>query len=182
VLGAPFTVAVNISPRQFMRGDLVSTVRRALDQSGLPPAQLELEITEGVLMDEHSSVAEALSELHELGVSIAIDDFGTGYSSLGYLKRYPISTLKIDQSFVRDVPGDTGDVAVVVAIISMGHSLGIRVVAEGIETEEQLTFLVANHCDRGQGFYIGRPMAFDDLLTWLPDDSRRNSGAAPATN
>lgn len=169
-MGTPFTVAVNISPRQFMNGDLVGIVRSALQQTGLAPSQLELEITEGVLMDEHSGVAAALSELHKLGVKIAIDDFGTGYSSLSYLKRYPINTLKIDQSFVRDVPGDAGDAAVIVAIISMGHSLNIHVVAEGVETEEQLAFLLANDCDRGQGFYIGRPMALDALRQWLAGD------------
>jgi len=169
-LGIPFMVAVNISPRQFMNGDLVGIVRSALQQAGLSPAQLELEITEGMLMDEHSGVAAALSELHELGVKIAIDDFGTGYSSLSYLKRYPINTLKIDQSFVRDVPGDAGDAAVIVAIIAMGHSLNIHVVAEGIETDEQLAFLLANNCDRGQGFHIGRPMALDDLQQWLASD------------
>lgn len=181
-MGRPFTVAVNISPRQFMHGDLVGIVRAALEHSGLPPPQLELEITEGVLMDEHSSVAEALAELDKLGVSIAIDDFGTGYSSLGYLKRYPISTLKIDQSFVRDVPGDAGDAAVIVAIIAMGHSLNIHVVAEGIETDEQLNFLLMNHCDRGQGFHIGKPLAFDQLLQWLAIDGRWKSEATPAIN
>lgn len=174
-LGRPFVVAINISPRQFMSGDLVGIVRTALENSGLAPSELELEITESVLMDERSSVAAALNELHELGVSIAIDDFGTGYSSLSYLKRYPINTLKIDQSFVRDVPGDTGDAAVIAAIISMGHSLGIRIVAEGIENDEQSNFLITHHCDRGQGYHIAKPMPLDDVLLWLAADNGRRT-------
>ncbi|MEO6976037.1 MAG: EAL domain-containing protein [Gallionella sp.] len=171
-LGAPLTVAVNISPRQFMNGDLLSTVQAELSQSQLDPSQLELEITEGVLMDERSGVTTALFDLNHLGVKIAIDDFGTGYSSLSYLKRYPISTLKIDQSFVRDMTNDPGDAALVVAIIAMGHSLKISVVAEGVETEEQLAFLAENNCEQGQGFLIGRPMPFDTLLQWFAEEKR----------
>lgn len=178
-IGRPFMVAVNISPRQFMSGDLVGNVRTALKKSGLAPSHLELEITESVLMDEHSGVGEALNELHELGVSIAIDDFGTGYSSLSYLKRYPIRTLKIDQSFVRDVPGDAGDAAVITAIISMGHSLGIQIVAEGIENDEQSNFLITHRCDRGQGYHIARPMPIDELLHWLASDDRGTSAVRP---
>jgi diguanylate cyclase (GGDEF)-like protein/PAS domain S-box-containing protein len=180
-LNMPLTVAVNISPRQFMSGELVGIVQGVLQQTGLDPSQLELEITEGVLMDEQRGVATALSELHELGVKIAIDDFGTGYSSLGYLKRYPICTLKIDQSFVRDVTNDEGDAALVVAIIAMGHSLKIHVVAEGIETDEQLAFVVANNCDRGQGFHIGRPMPFDELLQWISSDNCWKPGMPSVT-
>ncbi len=179
-LGTPLMVAVNISPRQFMQGDLVSTVREALRQSNLDPGMLELEITENVLMDELSGVATALDELHEMGVRIAIDDFGTGYSSLSYLKRYPIDKLKIDQSFVRDMTVDSGDATLVVAIIAMGHSLNIPVVAEGIETDEQLAALVESGCDMGQGFYIGKPMPFDDLLQWVSDSSRWTLGNQPA--
>ncbi|MHB8347794.1 MAG: putative bifunctional diguanylate cyclase/phosphodiesterase [Acidiferrobacterales bacterium] len=171
-LGKPCSVAVNVSPRQFMNGNLADIVGAALKKSGLAPDQLELEITEGVLMDERRNISTALAELHELGVKIAIDDFGTGYSSLSYLKRYPINTLKIDQSFVRDIPGDAEDCAVVVAIISMGHSLKIQVVAEGIETTDQLAFLVANGCDRGQGFYIGKPMTIDQIQPWVVSDDR----------
>ena len=171
-LGIPLMVAVNISPRQFMSGDLVSTVQEALRQTQLDPGLLELEITESVLMDELSGVATALSELSALGVKIAIDDFGTGYSSLSYLKRYPIDKLKIDQSFVRDMANDPGDEALVMAIIAMGHSLSIPVVAEGIETDEQLALLVENDCDMGQGFHIGKPMPIDALLQWFSDTTR----------
>jgi len=123
-------------------------------------------------MDERSGVATTLFELHKLGVKIAIDDFGTGYSSLSYLKRFRINKLKIDQSFVRDMTVDSEDAALIVAIIAMGHSFNIPVVAEGIETEEQLAFLAANKCDMGQGFYIGRPMPFDDLLQWFANNNR----------
>ena len=150
-----------------MSGDLVDTVQHALRQARLDAGKLELEITENVLMDEIPGVAEALRALHELGVKIAIDDFGTGYSSLSYLKRYPIDKLKIDQSFVRDMTSDSGDAALVAAIIAMGRSLNIPVIAEGIETDEQLAMLRANGCDMGQGFHIGRPMPFDDLLQWI---------------
>jgi diguanylate cyclase (GGDEF)-like protein/PAS domain S-box-containing protein len=166
-LGRALKIAVNISPRQFVNGDLVSLVEKALLETNLKADDLELEITEGVLIDERSGVATALRELDAMGVSIAIDDFGTGYSSLGYLKRFPISKLKIDQSFVRDVITDPGDAALAVAIISMGHSLNIPVIAEGIETAEQQSFLAANNCDEGQGFYIGRPMPLDVLMQWL---------------
>jgi len=171
-LGAALRVAVNISPRQFVNGGLVDQVQHALQKANLDAELLELEITEGVLMDERNGVSASLSELNALGVKIAIDDFGTGYSSLSYLKRYPISTLKIDRSFVRDMTNDPGDAALVVAIIAMGRSMSIPVVAEGIETAEQLAFLAANHCDLGQGFYIGRPMPFDALLQWFASDNR----------
>ncbi|OIQ88661.1 cyclic di-GMP phosphodiesterase Gmr [mine drainage metagenome] len=179
LLGAPLGIAVNISPRQFMNSGLVGTVEDVLGRTSLDAAQLELEITESVLMDDRSSVAATLSALHALGVRIAIDDFGTGYSSLSYLKRYPISRLKIDQSFVRDVTTDSGDAALIAAIIAMGRSLNISVIAEGIETDEQLAFLVASGCDQGQGFHIGHPMAFDALLHWLADDSRWQLDKAP---
>jgi len=172
ILGTALKVAVNISPRQFLNGDLVRTVGEVLSRSGLDAGLLDLEITEGVLMDERHGVGTSLAELHELGVTIAIDDFGTGYSSLSYMKRYPIGKLKIDQSFVHDMTSDAGDVALVIAIIAMGHSLAIPVVAEGIETEEQLVFLTSNDCDMGQGFYIGRPMSFDALNLWIESEQR----------
>ncbi|MHB1235992.1 MAG: putative bifunctional diguanylate cyclase/phosphodiesterase [Gallionella sp.] len=176
LLRAPFRIAVNISPRQFMNDDLVNTVRDVLGRTNLDAGHLELEITEGTLMDERSGVVSTLFELHKLGVTIAIDDFGTGYSSLSYLKRYPISTLKIDQSFVRDLTSDSGDAALITAIISMGHSLNIPVVAEGIETAAQLAFLAANNCDLGQGFLIGHPMPFDDLVEWFASDTPWHQG------
>jgi diguanylate cyclase (GGDEF)-like protein len=171
-LGVALKVAVNISPRQFMKGALVGIVQDALRRTNLDASQLELEITESVLMDELSGDSTALSELNALGVKIVIDDFGTGYSSLSYLKLYPIDKLKIDQSFVHDMTNDQGDAALVVAIIAMGHSLNIPVLAEGIETPAQLAFLTANNCDLGQGFYIGRPMPLEALLQWFSDTAR----------
>jgi diguanylate cyclase (GGDEF)-like protein/PAS domain S-box-containing protein len=171
-LGVALKVAVNISPRQFMNAGLVGTVRDVLRRTNLDASQLELEITESVLMGELSGDSTALFELNALGVKIAIDDFGTGYSSLSYLKLYPIDKLKIDQSFVHDMTYDPGDAALIVAIIAVGHSLNIPVLAEGIETPEQLAFLTANNCDLGQGFYIGQPMPIDALLQWLSDTTR----------
>ncbi len=166
-LGIKPKVAVNVSPRQFFNGGLVQSVQNALQRSGLEAHQLELEITEGVLMDDRNGVARSLDELHALGIGITIDDFGTGYSSLGYLKRYPISKLKIDQSFVRDVITDPEDAALATAIIAMGHSLHIHVIAEGIETAEQMAFLTRQKCNAGQGFYIGHPMPLDTFLQWI---------------
>lgn len=175
-LGSPLLMAVNISPRQFMNGDLLGTLRQTLQETQLKADQLELEITESVLMDERTGVSNTLFDLHSLGVRIAIDDFGTGYSSLSYLKRFKINKLKIDQSFVRDMTIDSEDAALVAAIIAMAHSLKIPVVAEGIETDEQLEFLTAKDCDMGQGFFIGRPQAFDDLLQWFKQNSRWQAG------
>lgn len=165
-------MAINISARQFMSGDLLGTIHHALQDTQLNASQLELEITESILMDERIDVSNALHDLRNLGVNIAIDDFGTGYSSLSYLKRFKINELKIDQSFVRDMTNDSEDAALVAAIIAMGHSLNIAVVAEGIETTEQLAFLTANDCDMAQGFFIGRPLSFDELLQWFANETR----------
>ena len=182
MLGLPLGIVVNISPRQLVNGELVNQVQDALQQANLDAGLLELEITEGVLMDERNGVSSSLSELHNMGVKITIDDFGTGYSSLSYLKRYPINRLKIDQSFVRDISSDSGDAALVVAIIAMGQSLNIPVIAEGIESAEQLAFLIANNCNFGQGFYIGRPMPFDNLQQWFVNERRwRLDKASAAT-
>ena len=172
LLGVKLKVAVNISPRQFLNSDLLGIVRNTLERTKLDASQLELEITENVLMDERNGVSDTLLALHADGVRFAIDDFGTGYSSLSYLKRYPISQLKIDQSFVRDVTVDSGDETLIAAIIAMGRSLNIPVIAEGIETEEQLVLLTTSGCDQGQGFYIGHPMPFDSLLQWFAENPR----------
>lgn len=160
-------VAVNISSRQFVDGGLRHTIEETLNASGLDPGSLEIEITESLLMDERFGGAKALRDIHALGVGIAIDDFGTGYSSLSYLKRFPIDRLKIDQSFVRDVTVDSNDAALASAIIGIGHSLDIPVIAEGVETSAQLAFLSKNGCDQGQGYFFARPMPFDDLMEWL---------------
>ncbi len=170
-------VAVNVSPRQFLTDELVGKVRQALDRSGLEPGHLELEITESTLMDEQSGVLDILQELHALGVKISVDDFGTGYSNLSYLKRYPINHLKIDQSFVRDLAIDSGDAALVMAIIAIGHTLNMTLVAEGIETEAQLAFLSEKHCDQGQGFLLGRPAPFDVLVQQIASRKRNEPGS-----
>lgn len=150
-------LAVNLSARQFLHPDLVESVGAILRETGLPPRNLELEITESMVMANIEQAIVAMQQLRDLGISLAIDDFGTGYSSLSHLKRFPINTLKIDQSFVRDIARDAEDDAIVDAIISLARSLKMEVIAEGIETEQQLDFLRRRHCMSGQGFLLGRP-------------------------
>jgi len=159
VAGLPPTcVAINISSVELRDRGFVPNLRAVLRETGLEPRYLELELTETVLMEDSRSAAEVLVELKEIGVQLALDDFGTGYSSLSYLKRFPIDTLKIDQSFVRDLKADTDDAGIVTAVIGMGKSLHMRVVAEGVETREQLDFLQEHNCPQGQGFYFSRPV------------------------
>ncbi|GAA5232981.1 EAL domain-containing protein [Verticiella sediminum] len=162
-----FCVAVNISPMQFQRRDFTSGLKDTLRRTGLPAYALELEITESVLLEDTESVIATLHELKELGVRVSIDDFGTGFSSLSYLKNLPIDYVKIDRSFVRDINIDGNDAAISKAIISMAHNLGLRVVAEGVETEAQLEFLKRNRCDEFQGYFLARPMPLDDLVRFL---------------
>nr|WP_229489606.1 EAL domain-containing protein [Pseudoduganella namucuonensis] len=150
----PLRVAVNLSVRQLLQKDFIETVEAALADTGLPPHLLELEITESTLMENAQDTLKALHRLHGLGVRLSIDDFGTGYSSLSYLKRFPVDIIKIDRSFVRDVPQDADDVAIVTAIIALAHSLRLEVVAEGVETEAQLNFLKARGCDLMQGYHL----------------------------
>lgn len=166
-LGARLNVAINISPRQFMNGELVGAVRETLARTGLDAGLLELEITEGVLMDERSGVVTVLSELHALGVKIAIDDFGTGYSSLSYLEQFPLDVLKIDQSFIQDIPANGSNSIIISAVIGMGNSLRLRVVAEGIENQLQFNFLQSQHCQEGQGFYFSRPLTVEQFGAML---------------
>ena len=163
----PIPVAVNLSPRQFRQTDLVDTVARALEQHGWPCKLLELEITEGVLMQQTPDTLKTLEALHRLGVGLAIDDFGTGYSSLSYLKRFPVDFLKIDQSFVRDIAVDPDDASIVTAIIGLAHSLGLKVVAEGVENAGQLDFIRNAGCDEAQGHHISHPMPADQLVAWV---------------
>jgi PAS domain S-box-containing protein len=155
-------VSVNLSPRQFVEGDIANTVQAALSESGLPPSQLELEITEGMTLDVESAVV-ILRSLRQLGVQISVDDFGTGYCSLAYLKRLPLHTLKIDKTFIRDCTSDENDATIVKTIVSMAHHLNLRVVAEGVETKEQLAFLQRNLCDEAQGFLFQRPSPPEEL-------------------
>ena len=160
-------IAVNLSPLQFMRGDLVKTVERVLARTGCKPTALELEITEGMVMRDPENAAALIQKLKEMGIHVAIDDFGTGYSSLAHLKRFPVDSLKVDRSFVMDIPGDANDMAITAAIISMAHNLGMKVIAEGVETREQLDFLRGQGCDGLQGFYFSKPLPEEQVITLL---------------
>jgi EAL domain-containing protein (putative c-di-GMP-specific phosphodiesterase class I) len=156
-------VAVNLSPVQFVKGDLVDSVSRALIDSGLRPEQLELEITESVLLYKSEENVALLHALKSLGVSIVLDDFGTGYSSLSYLKMFPFDKIKIDQSFVRELMTRADCAAIVCALIGLGRSLNIVTTAEGVETAEQLTLLRAVGCNMAQGYLFSRPVPKSEL-------------------
>lgn len=161
------TVAVNISAKQFQQKDFFYMIKNALDKSGLEAKYLEIEITESIIMHNKEEVVSLLLKLRELGVQIAIDDFGTGYSSLSYLKKFPINKLKIDRSFVKDLVHNQDDAAITKAVISMGKNLNMNVIAEGVETSDQLNFLFENHCDNAQGFHFSKPipvLQFTELL------------------
>ncbi|MEN9464269.1 MAG: hypothetical protein RL217_450 [Pseudomonadota bacterium] len=160
-------VAVNLSAKQFSDPLLLYRIRQALADSGLPASCLELEITESTLIQEVESAILIMQEIKNLGVHIAIDDFGTGYSSLSYIKRFPIDVLKVDRSFVMDIPQDKNDMAITAAVIAMAHKLNIDTVAEGVETIEQLHFLRDNSCYEAQGFLFSRPLALDSLRLFL---------------
>jgi len=154
----PITVSVNVSARQFREDRIVRAVAQVLAESGLDPRCLELELTESLVMQDVDRAIETMKALRALGVRLSIDDFGTGYSSLTALKRFPVERLKIDRSFIQDLPDDEDDRAVVAAVISLGQKLNLRVIAEGVETEAQVAFLRENHCDELQGFHISRPV------------------------
>jgi diguanylate cyclase (GGDEF)-like protein len=163
----PLCIAVNLSPRQFLNHDLIGTVTSALTRTGCRPEWIELEITERLLLDERGQAGETLDGLRAMGLTLAIDDFGTGHSALSYLTKYPISTLKIDKSFMRDITTRSDQAGVVRAIISMGHSLQLGLVAEGVETEEQACFLRKQGCELAQGWLFGRPMPRQDFTALL---------------
>jgi EAL domain-containing protein (putative c-di-GMP-specific phosphodiesterase class I) len=158
-------MSVNLSLRQFQQYDMVKAVRRVLAETGLDAGALELEITETAAMQNAEATVEVLQSLRDLGVSIAIDDFGTGYSSLNYLKRFPITAVKIDRAFIRDLATSEGDAAIVSAVVGIARALKLRVIAEGVETEEQLAFLRRRNCDAAQGYLFSRPVS----ATALPD-------------
>lgn len=160
-------MSVNISAIDFRQRDFVDGIAQILEQTGLEPALLELEITEGVLMQNIDATVTSLNRLKALGVRLAIDDFGTGYSSLSYLQRFPIDVLKIDQSFIRGLSSDSNAAALVSAIISLGRSLKLTIIAEGVETLEQLNFLEAHQCEEGQGYYFSKPVAPDAFVQYL---------------
>jgi EAL domain-containing protein (putative c-di-GMP-specific phosphodiesterase class I)/PleD family two-component response regulator len=161
------TIAVNVAKPQFVGADLAATLRQAMFDSGLPARQLVVELTESMLMDDVRAGVAQMHKLKDLGITLSIDDFGTGYSSLSYLKTFPLDELKIDRSFIMDLPGRPGDVAIVRSIIDLGHSLGMSVTGEGIETVEQLECLKQLKCDRYQGFLFSKPLAAEPFEAML---------------
>jgi len=161
---ADFSIAVNLSGRQFKQRDFIHCIADHVAAAGLAPESLELELTESQLMDNPTHVAHLLSQLKSLGVRLSIDDFGTGYSSLSYLQKFPVDSIKIDRSFVRDVDKETEDAIITKAVISLGHSLNVKVIAEGVETKEQLAFLQHHQCDQIQGHYFSAPVDASALL------------------
>ncbi|USB33195.1 EAL domain-containing protein [Paenibacillus sp. YPG26] len=179
-----FKMAVNLSSKQFMNDNLVEVISNTLKETGMDPNYLELEITETMTMDVERAIT-VLGQLNTLGVRISIDDFGTGYSSLNYLKKFPIHTLKIDKSFVRDIMLDQNDLNIVSTIISMAHNLNLDVVAEGVETEDQLHFLQMKNCDTVQGYYFSKPLSVDDFeksFYQLNDDIKIKSSHGTVAN
>jgi EAL domain-containing protein (putative c-di-GMP-specific phosphodiesterase class I) len=171
------SVAVNVSARQFASDTLVSDLAEALASHGIAAPEFEVELTESVLMADPERASQVLDQMHAMGVRISIDDFGTGYSSLSYLKRVPAQTVKIDRSFIRGLPDDKDDAAITQAVIAMAHSLGLVVVAEGVESDAQLEMLRRMGCDQAHGFLLGRPMSAFDLASSLDEDD----GATTAT-
>jgi EAL domain-containing protein (putative c-di-GMP-specific phosphodiesterase class I) len=160
-------VSVNLSAYQLRSSEIVDVVRKALTDSALPSRFISLELTESMVMEDPERVISILKEIQGLGVSIAIDDFGTGYSSLSYLRQFPIDVIKIDRSFVKDISGDAKDAVIANAIIKLAHSLGYKVLAEGVETAVQSNYLQGQGCDLVQGFFFGRPvpaMEFEQVL------------------
>ena len=165
-------IAVNVSVQQFSKGSFVDTVLRTLWQAGVKPQQLELEITESFLMRDVDTTRDALKRLGDAGLSLSIDDFGTGYSSLGYLRQFPVDALKIDRSFVNDLPGNSDAVAICAAILAMARELKLIVIAEGVETDAQLEFLRAHGCDQAQGYLISKPIRASELEASIATDAR----------
>lgn len=167
LLSYPLRVSVNISIRQFLQYDFVQIIKKALSETQLPPNLLEIEITESMAMHHMEYIVKIIDELKQMGLKIAIDDFGTGYSSLSSLKNLPIDIIKLDKSFIQDMLSSSYDLTLVKSIISLAHTLDLTVVAEGVETSEQLDLLKINHCDEIQGFYIGKPMTYNNLVSYL---------------
>ena len=164
---APISVAVNLSARQFHLHDLSGLVRQVLIDSELEARYLELELTESVIMQEADEAIPTLLELKALGVQLSLDDFGTGYSSLNYLRRFPLDNLKIDRSFVNGIGVNAHDTTIVNTVIALAHGLNLKVIAEGVETSEQLDFLRAHACDEIQGFYFSKPLPAELLMSLL---------------
>ena len=176
--GLPFvSVAVNVSAIQFRQEDFCRVIRKVLRETGLAPQYLELELTESVLLGNADVTLPVLRELRAMGLSLAIDDFGTGYSSFSYLRQFHVSRLKIDRSFIRDVAANPDDAAITAAIISMAKNLHLKVIAEGVENEEQASFLRAHQCDEIQGYYFSKPLMVDEvadkLTGYIPESQAR---------
>jgi EAL domain-containing protein (putative c-di-GMP-specific phosphodiesterase class I) len=170
-----FPVAVNLSPRQFSGETLLDDIKTALDASGLAPSDLELEITESMVMNNPEQAVNQLRQLKELGICVAIDDFGIGYSSLAYLKRFPIDSVKVDRSFVEDIPEDVNSMAIAQAVIAMAHNLRLKVVAEGVESEAQLGFLRGEGCDEIQGYYFCKARPASEISEMMRTTLRRSN-------
>jgi len=162
---AQWTLAVNVSASQFVQADFVTSVISAIEKAGANPRLLKLELTESMLVNDVEDIIVKMTTLKAYGVSFSLDDFGTGYSSLSNLKRLPLAQLKIDQSFVRDVLIDPSDAVIARTVVALGHNLGLKVIAEGVETVGQHNFLAGLGCDAFQGYYFGRPGPADDLAT-----------------
>lgn len=176
-LGTNITISVNLSARQFLQQDIVEKVRSILEETGLHASHLELEITESLGMKNPELTLRTLKELKDMGIHISIDDFGTGYSSLSYLKKFPIDTLKIDRSFVLDIQTDPNDAAIVLAIIALAHSMHLKVIAEGVEKEEQAAFLRHHHCEEMQGYLYSRPVPAEDFKKLLLKETEHSCSA-----
>jgi EAL domain-containing protein (putative c-di-GMP-specific phosphodiesterase class I) len=168
----PLNLAVNLSPIQFRHGDLVGLVHSILLETGLTPGRLELEITEGVLIEDFDRGLSLLRRLKALGVRIAMDDFGSGYSSLTYLQAFPFDKIKIDRAFVMNLGRNPQSAAIIRAMIGLGHGLDISIVAEGVETQEQLSFLAVEACDQVQGYFLGKPAPIAQYDAWVGRDAR----------
>jgi len=170
-------VAVNISARHFGHPDFLARMQALLARTGINPACLELEITEGAVMEHTEAAVQLLHELRALGLKLSIDDFGTGYSSLAYLKRFPIDKLKVDRSFVSQLRPNSQDAAIVQAVIGLGHTLDIKVIAEGVETVQQREWLKRLGCDEIQGYFYSRPLAEPQLLGFVIGQMREEAAA-----
>src|SRR5690554_3918377 len=157
-------MSVNLSAHQFRKGDIAEIVDRVLENTGLAARMLELELTESLIMEDLDKNIEILRDLRTRGLGLSLDDFGTGYSSLSYLKRFPIDTLKIDKSFIAEVTTDPGSRVIVNTIIAMAHALELKVIAEGVETEDQLVLLYERGCDQAQGYLFARPLPYDEAI------------------
>ena len=165
-----FKLSINISALQYKKDDFVDSIMAVIDKYGVDPSDIELEITESILIDDFDSVTTKLTRLRNLGVGISLDDFGTGYSSLSYLKKFPIDTLKVDKSFIDTVLDDASTRIITESILNMSHAMGFETVAEGVENERQFSYLVNAGCDVIQGFYLGKPLPsekVDELLSYM---------------